>query len=287
MTLNAFTQPLGLIICFIYAFLYVFILYLPSTNVNLVSRNTPTTIRKRLKAISCLCVLCGLTTTWVTQPSYTKFLQHFLFILGIWPCKGWDIIRPLILVLCLFLGPFIKKIALTRRPFILHPSTMLLSFSNHKNCYWIGLRNYLAGPFSEEFVFRSCMIPLLYQVSTWRIIMSASLLFGIAHIHHLYEYYLSHPNDLKSGFFIYFFQLFYTTIFGGFASYLYLCTQNLWSIVIVHAFCNWMGFPQLYGPIDASRSKTVIYYTTLLLGVIGFIIFFKQLTQPSNISSFN
>ncbi|KAG5438274.1 hypothetical protein PCK2_000955, partial [Pneumocystis canis] len=261
-------QPLGFIICCFYAILYVFILYLPSTNVNLATRDTPETIWQRSRAVLCLCIFCGLTTAWLTQPSYTKFLSHFFFILGMWPCRGRDIIQPLILIMCLFLGPLIKRLGLKRQSFLLRRSTEPLSFSNDRIRYWIGLRNYVVGPFSEEFVFRSCMMPLLHQVSTLKTTITASLLFGVAHIHHLYEYYLSHPNDFKFGLLIYFFQFFYTTIFGGFVTYLYLCTQNLWSIVIVHAFCNWMGFPQLFGPVEASKSKTIIYYTALLLGII-------------------
>jgi len=40
-----------------------------------------------------------------------------------------------------------------------------------------------------------------------------------------------------------FFQSAYTTVFGWYATWLFLRTQSLASPVLVHAFCNWMGFP--------------------------------------------
>ncbi|KAG4303914.1 hypothetical protein PORY_002658 [Pneumocystis oryctolagi] len=267
-------------------------LYLPSTNVNLALRNTPTMIWRRTKAVLCLCIICGLSTAWLTQPPHEKFLPHFLFILGFWPCRGQDIIRSLTLVLCLFWGPFIKRILFESKSSIpmsptapVSPTTSLLH-TDHSIKYWIGWRNYVVGPFSEEFVFRSCMIPLLYHMSISKTIIITSLLFGAAHVHHLYEYYRSHPNYIMTGILIYFFQFFYTAIFGGFVSYLYLRNWNFWSIVIVHSFCNWMGFPQLYGSVDASKLKTIIYYIMLWFGVIGFIVFFKPLTQSSMTPSF-
>ncbi|KAG5518042.1 hypothetical protein PMAC_003228 [Pneumocystis sp. 'macacae'] len=280
MVLYAITQPIGSIICFTYAILYIFILYFPSTKINLAQRNTPAIIKRRTKAVLYLCIICGLSTVLLTRPPHVKYFPHTFFILGIWPCKGRDVLRSLVLVFFLFFGPFIKRIGLAGRSDMSFLSTISSLHTNRTTQHWIRWRNYVVGPFSEEFVFRSCMIPLLRQMSTLKTIMIASLLFGIAHIHHLYEYCLSHPSYVKTGLSVYLFQFFYTAVFGGFVSYLYLYNQNFWSIVVVHAFCNWMGFPQLYGSVEASKLKTVIYYTMLWLGIIGFIFFFKPLTQP-------
>ncbi|KTW29010.1 CAAX prenyl protease [Pneumocystis jirovecii RU7] len=280
MVLYATTQPIGSVICFSYAVLYVFVLYFPSTDVNLVQRNTPIMIKRRIKAVLYLCIICGFSTVWLTRPSYIKHFPHAFFILGIWPCKGRDVLRSLTLVFCLFLGPFVKRIGLTRRLPRSFSSRISLTHADRNTRRWIRWRNYVVGPFTEEFVFRSCMIPLLRQMSTSNTIIVASLLFGIAHIHHFYEYSRSYPGYIKTGLLTYLFQFFYTTIFGGFTSYLYLYNQNLWSIVAVHIFCNWIEFPQLYGLVDNSKFKTVIYYIMLWLGFIGFIIFFKPLTQP-------
>ncbi|KAJ3337965.1 CAAX prenyl protease [Gonapodya sp. JEL0774] len=53
------------------------------------------------------------------------------------------------------------------------------------------LRDYLVGPAAEEFIFRSCMVPLALaagwsQTST---VLLLPTVFGVAHLHHLYERY--------------------------------------------------------------------------------------------------
>ncbi|KTW26095.1 hypothetical protein T552_02990 [Pneumocystis carinii B80] len=267
----------------VYAVLYVLVLYIPSINVNLALRDTPAIIRYRIKVILYFCVFCGLSTAWLTKPSNKEYFPHAFFILGIWPCNIWDVVRPVILVFSLFLGPFVKKTILLSDPSITRRSATSSSIDRSVK-YYINWRNYVVGPFSEEFIFRSCMISLLHQKSVLKIILITSILFGLAHMHHLYEYYRSFPSNIKAGIFAYLFQFFYTMVFGSFVSYLYISTQNLWSIVLVHSFCNWMGFPQLYGLVGSSKLKTSIYYTTLCLGIAGFIVFFKQFTQPSSSS---
>lgn len=44
-------------------------------------------------------------------------------------------------------------------------------------------------------------------------------------------------------------QFGYTTVFGWYAAFLLLRTGNLWGVVVVHAFCNWMGLPRLWGRV--------------------------------------
>lgn len=46
-------------------------------------------------------------------------------------------------------------------------------------------------------------------------------------------------------------QLAYTTLFGGYATFLYLRTGSLLGVILVHAFCNWMGFPRFWGRVTA------------------------------------
>jgi prenyl protein peptidase len=48
---------------------------------------------------------------------------------------------------------------------------------------------------------------------------------------------------LKNALFSSLFQFVYTTIFGWYASYLFLRLESLWPPVFVHSFCNIMGFP--------------------------------------------
>lgn len=78
------------------------------------------------------------------------------------------------------------------------------------------------------------------------------LYFGIAHIHHFYEFTLTHPrvpylhallNSL--------FQLAYTTLFGWYANFVFVRTGNLLAVILAHAFCNWMGLPRVWGRVEA------------------------------------
>lgn len=92
------------------------------------------------------------------------------------------------------------------------------------------------------------------------------------------------------------FQLTYTTLFGAYATFLYLRTGSLLAVVLVHAFCNWMGLPRFWGRVEGevallggeAESKrddgkatvevadgrlgigwTVAYYVLLVAGAVG------------------
>ncbi len=119
---------------------------------------------------------------------------------------------------------------------------------------WIGWRNFVAGPFTEELLFRSLLLPLhlliLPAPSPTTLTFATPLYFGIAHIHHFYEYTLTHPFTptlpalLRS-----LVQFGYTSVFGWYATFLFLRTGNIWGVVLGHSFCNWMGLPRVWGRV--------------------------------------
>jgi prenyl protein peptidase len=84
------------------------------------------------------------------------------------------------------------------------------------------------------------------------IIFGTPIIFGLAHVHHFYEFRITHPHTpiiaavLRSVF-----QLAYTTLFGAYATFLYLRTGSLLAVIFVHAFCNWMGLPRFWGRVGA------------------------------------
>lgn len=96
---------------------------------------------------------------------------------------------------------------------------------------------------------------LLARTPTAALVFLTPVVFGLAHIHHFYEFRLTHPETprlvavLRS-----LFQLLYTTLFGGYATFLYLRTGSLLAVVLVHAFCNWQGFPRLWGRVTAGEA---------------------------------
>ena len=159
-------------------------------------------------------------------------------------------------------------------------------------------------------MFRSAIVPLhlLAHVSPGRIVFVSPLYFGIAHVHHFYEFRLTHPDTpalaalLRS-----LFQFGYTTIFGWYATFIYLRTGSLLAVILVHSFCNWCGLPRFWGRVEPGeplgpsvvRGKedsegssaavgngqlhivwTIIYYALLVVGALAF----AQLLWPLSAS---
>jgi prenyl protein peptidase len=106
----------------------------------------------------------------------------------------------------------------------------------------------------------------------------------------------------------------YTTIFGAYATFLYIRTGSLFTVILVHAFCNWSGLPRIWGRVgpieplvrsDGEECKdrrvegdtrtnsqatnvslgvgwTVAYYIFLVAGAIGFWRQLWVLTESSS-----
>lgn len=88
-------------------------------------------------------------------------------------------------------------------------------------------------------------------MSPTRIVFTTPLYFGIAHVHHYYEFRLTHPDWpalpalLRS-----LFQFAYTSLFGFFAAFAFLRTGSLPAVVVAHALCNALGLPRFWGRVD-------------------------------------
>jgi prenyl protein peptidase len=109
------------------------------------------------------------------------------------------------------------------------------------------------GPITEELVFRSCIVPLhlLAKISPVEIVLLTPLYFGIAHIHHFYEFVLTHPHSpILSALARSLFQFTYTTMFGWYAAFVFLRTGSLPAAILAHSFCNWCGLPRFFGRVE-------------------------------------
>ncbi|KAF2128772.1 Abi-domain-containing protein [Dothidotthia symphoricarpi CBS 119687] len=177
---------------------------------------------------------------------------------------------------------------------------------------WIGYRAFIVGPVSEELVWRSFMIPLhvLAHFSAKQIVFLTPLYFGIAHVHHLYEFRITHAEVpffvtlLRS-----LFQFTYTSLFGFFAAFVFIRTGNVYTCILAHTFCNWMGLPRFYGrvgveagvpigPPDVNKKDdgekvvpsvhgkgiawTLAYYVILVAGAVGFYYQLFPLTESTH-----
>ncbi|CAI7635918.1 uncharacterized protein N7487_011807 [Penicillium crustosum] len=282
--------------------LYVVPFYLsPTTRPSpSLSRDAPSVIRARIRAVTGSCIVSSVLVLWLIVEGDNSSLGAGVRLLGWWPVGLLETLRSLLLTAILFLGPLFERgIVEGEWKFWFRRSSLSECLGG-----WIGWRNYVAGPFTEEVMFRSAMVPLhlLAHTSPGRIVFLAPLYFGIAHVHHFYEFGLTHPDTpavaalLRS-----LFQFGYTTIFGWYATFVYLRTGSLLSVVLIHSFCNWCGLPRFWGRVEAvetisppmTRGKedsddanvkigvsgnsgelgigwTVAYYVLLVAGAVGF-----------------
>ncbi|KAF8748873.1 hypothetical protein HU200_012800 [Digitaria exilis] len=137
-------------------------------------------------------------------------------------------------------------------------------------------RNYVVAPFTEELVFRACMVPLLlcggFKMSM--IIFLSPVFFSLAHLNHLFELQQQGCNFMRS-LLIVGVQLGYTVIFGWYAAFLFIRTGNLVSPIVAHVFCNMMGLPVFSSP----RTKGVAS-AAFLGGSICFFWLLFPATRP-------
>lgn len=91
---------------------------------------------------------------------------------------------------------------------------------------------------------------LLARTSLAKTIFLSPLVFGLAHAHHLYEFRVTHPRvPLAAAVLRSAFQLGYTTLFGAYATFVFLRTGSLLAAVAVHVLCNCMGLPRVWGAV--------------------------------------
>jgi len=225
-----------------------------------------------------------------------------------------DILRTLLLCAILFIGPLFEAgVVKGQWKDWIRGRHVVETLSS-----WIGWRNLVAGPVTEELVFRSLLIPLhlLAKVAPKQIVFVTPLYFGIAHIHHLYEFRLTHPEvPLLPAFLRTLFQFTYTSLFGFFAAFVFLRTGSVYPVIAAHSFCNWRGLPRVWGRVGRGRGVrtdtpggkrsderangesstsgvtggldlsivwTVLYYLLLFAGAYGFYLQLFPLTKSAN-----
>ncbi|XP_058087391.1 CAAX prenyl protease 2 isoform X2 [Magnolia sinica] len=101
-------------------------------------------------------------------------------------------------------------------------------------------RVYVVAPFTEEVVFRACMIPLLlcggFKTST--IVFLSPIFFSLAHLNHFLELYCLQNYSFCRAALIVGPQLGYTVIFGSYASFLFIRTGLLMHLAFAFSHCG-------------------------------------------------
>ncbi|TGJ87349.1 hypothetical protein E0Z10_g1372 [Xylaria hypoxylon] len=293
----------------IYTLIYVVPFYLSSTTrpSRTLSRDAPSVIRARVTSVSLTCVICSLITFVILTSQGRATNGAALHSMGYWPLGLAEAGRTLLLTAILFSGPLYETLLVDggwRKWLSLHSVSSLFS-------EWIRWRNIIAGPFTEEVLFRSASVPLMIiaETSVTRTIFLSPVIFGLAHFHHFYEFRVTHPHEpVLAGLLRSLLQFTYTSLFGAYATFLFLRTGSLLAIFVVHAFCNSMGLPRLWGRVEPSsdtdddaednedrdggksdlkKSKasilwSVVYYVLLVGGAVGWWKNLGVLTVSSN-----
>ncbi|RKO85280.1 hypothetical protein BDK51DRAFT_32475, partial [Blyttiomyces helicus] len=187
-------------------------------------------------------------------------------------------LRALLVTALLFLGPLAIELGNgNARPWVLS------IFGELKTL--IGVRNYVVGPLSEEFVFRACMVPLMQLAGFGKvaIVLGLPMFFGIAHLHHMIEYYNlggRTSEALRRAVLVSALQFGYTTVFGWYSTFLFLRTGHLAAPLVSHMFCNVMGFPD-FSVLQAGAKDRTVNLARFVIGVLLFATLLGPLTDPA------
>ncbi|WPH04054.1 Hypothetical protein R9X50_00693800 [Acrodontium crateriforme] len=288
---------------------------------SLQSRDAPSIIRARSRAVALACMACTMIAVVVLTTHGHASPFDVLHLLGIWPVVALDVVKTIVLLAVLFIGPLYESLLVDGDWCSWSPSSLKEAVWDR----WTGYRNLIIAPVSEELVFRSLVIAmyLLAKVDAPRIVFETPLVFGLAHVHHLVEFVRSHTpagrtfppiNVLLIGILQSLFMFTYTSLFGFFAAFLFLRTGSLFTAIAAHVFCNWQGVPRVSGRVgqfaayntshvthDVTQSNdapsiagnppepqnlgiawSVVYYALLLVGSYGFYKLLWPLTESSN-----
>jgi prenyl protein peptidase len=274
----------------LFAFGFVLSLYIWRNPLTL-DRDNPTIIKQRFISILTVSIAVPIIFSALSKPDQTKLYgPNFLAWLGfplslsIFPA----LILPLILTAILFTGPllmhFLSLDSNNSSSTLYNTITESLHNSSEQQRL-ITMRNLLVAPLCEEFVFRICICTLLIagNYSFNQTILISPILFGIAHLHHLINLVQSKGYSMQQGLFTVTFQLLYTSIFGCYASFIYLRTGHCMSVFLVHSFCNLMGFPTfdwLFSSYHPAYKYRTIILAAFMSGIIGFSYALFPLTDP-------
>jgi prenyl protein peptidase len=289
------TVRTALLLLSTYALLYFLPFYLSASTrpSPTISRDSPSVIQSRIRSVLLTCALTLTTTSLILSRTGATPLD-ILHLTGLYPVSLPSSLRALSLTALLFLGPLFDTLVV-QRSYTLFTSSFPPQPLTELWTEWTAWRNIVAGPVTEELLFRSASVPLmlLARASVAETIFLSPVVFGLAHFHHFYEFRLTNPGvPLVAALARSVFQLGFTTVFGGYATFVYVRTGSLLAVCAVHAFCNCMGLPRVWGRVrrvvvgskagdgkddDEERVEergwlvwTVAYYVLLVAGAWGF-----------------
>ena len=164
----------------------------------------------------------------------------------------------------LFLGPIVYSLHRPRYVVCIHLVPL---------CSLSSLRTVVIAPVAEELFFRGAIFDFLV-FSEWGRVSSAmlsSVLFGLAHCHHLFDSEFTRQNAL-----VCVRQMAMTSVFGLLASWFRLADKTVISPIIAHSVANFLGAPDIQ-----TMRNDVNHRGYEVLTVVGIVLFAIQLWYRS------
>ncbi|BGP32082.1 CAAX prenyl protease [Rhodotorula toruloides] len=259
-------------------------------------RNHPAVIKARLLAVTLASLSsCAAVPSLVAHsqpalfPSYRSAVPRATALLGLaLPSAPANLARlilyPLGLTASLFLGSL--YVACLEGELPAQRAARTWADWTRKFDGWKGVRNYFGAPLTEELTFRSCILAVssLGGWSVSKLIFLSPLWFGLAHVHHARETYIAHGRTSRALLVATaqsLFQLAYTTLFGWYASFLFLRTGSIIPPFLAHAFCNALGVPPVGWALKVWPEKRAAILLSYTLGITTFIYNLDRWTDPS------
>ncbi|KFH43095.1 CAAX prenyl protease-like protein [Hapsidospora chrysogenum ATCC 11550] len=276
-------QAFGLLLAYCLAYVLPLHIFPAARASPIRSRDDPAAIRARIRAVSLSTAACSLATLIVLSAHHAAISP--LRLMGYWPLGLVETARSLFLTGLLFAGPLYESLLIDGAWSQWTRLQPLRSLWSHLPSW----RNIVAGPITEECLFRSAAVPLLLLAghSMRSTVFISPLVFGLAHVHHFYEFRVTHPRvSIVAAIARSVLQFSYTYLFGIYATFIFLRTGSLLAVAIVHAFCNSLGLPRVWGQVEPywyswgdlsnpsnRRSLMVwtgVYYVLLFGGTLAF-----------------
>lgn len=237
-------------------------------------RNDPAVAKLRCMRVLLLSLVTQLFVYLVYDENFYGDGTTIYEVLG-WRQEGLlqAAVLPLVLTQILFLGPIVVHFFIDGYyTLFMEPHFWLVSL---KDPLWI--RDHICAPLVEELCFRSCVLPLLFpHLGHLGSALLGPFLFGICHAHHLYE--RTQRFGLQQAILTTLFQVGITTVFGMYASYLFLRTGHIIPCILVHSFCNYMGVPEV-------TPDRPFVFALHVVGVLLWLMLVQPLTDPSLFSN--
>ena len=269
--------------CFIMASVYVGSLYLWRKE-NRYKRDDPKVIKRRFVSVSLSSVI-SLLILFLLGEHTSESKYNLANWIGFCFDSPWYMLKStmitLFLTIILFFGPLVQFMTnyTDNNNNITSYLFYDLKWRSRNLSFW---RNYLISPFTEEFVFRSCMLPLLVpKLRLTTSIFVTPLFFGLAHLHHIIEGLKTNTGSFSHLLVQHLFQFSYTYVFGVYSSYLFLRTGCFFTSFVCHSFCNLMGFPHLDELVNGhlSRDGKLAVAACYFVGFTLFFCFLAPFTE--------